>query len=107
MTERNQWEGETWSFYFFATDELAAKLRSLVEGSNSHTVHGRQYTPEEVNHLVETGRQGGYMAQHNYVGMLTGLPDSIDWDEEDPFYKGAIDGWCKFPDEAKETDSDE
>jgi len=33
----------------------------------------------------------GYMYSHQRIkGELSGLPDSIDWDVSDPFYKGGV-----------------
>ena len=100
FTERNSWEGETWNFYIDMTDEQRVNLLRLIEekcynsSPSTYCIGEREFTHEEVAVLVSNNPGWGYMDFENYAGELVSLPDSIDWENTDPFYKGHIRDFC-------------
>jgi len=89
--EHNDWEGETWRFYIPINGNEAdlAKVRELITGSDYELVDEPQWSKAEVKKLERAGGYG-YMNYHNLAAGFKQLPDSINWDEEDPFYKGGL-----------------
>ena len=102
LTENNDWEGESWNFYFEATPEKEAALRDLLRMidelgySDSYELSDKRFTHDTVKTLIEHANDGDctYMDEHNYVGELTSVPVPSDFAESDPFYKGSFANFC-------------
>lgn len=94
--EDNDWEGEEWSFYVWMDSETESKLRALLENNPEcpYSLVDEEYTEEEVKKLMRRKSKTTYMNQHNLCGILT-LPEIINLEENDPFYKGGIESMCK------------
>jgi hypothetical protein len=96
--EVNNWEGETWRFYIILSDGQHRALSALLEGEYPEACYSlseKTYTEEEVDFLVAQEDDCTYMAAHNKCGALNKLPAKIDWEDDDPFYKGQIRDYCK------------
>ena len=95
FTERNDWEGETWNFYVWMDSTTESRLRTILEldGAESYSLGEKEYTQEKVEELMERNSRSTYMNDHNLCGVLH-LPDVIDFNDNDPFYKGGIEKLC-------------
>ena len=95
FTERNDWEGETWNFYIWMDSDTESRLRNSLKmsGAGSYSLSKNEYTEEQVEKLMGRESRSTYMDDHNLCGVLH-LPDSISFDDEDPFYKGGIEKMC-------------
>lgn len=98
FSEHNSWEHETWNFFVSISDENETKLRKLIDNTygRSYSLSPRAYTEAEMNLIIESNKNSsGYMLPYTNCGELIELPDSIDWENSDPFYKGGIEKMCK------------
>lgn len=93
MAEHNEWEGETWNWYW-PDDELGRKLGCAVAELHSEGYEMRRPIPEaEVDVLVQ--KSGcGYLSYHNKLGRAFKVKDTI---TEVALYKGGIRDMCKKP----------
>lgn len=94
FTEQNDHEGETWHFYIpiKGNEKKIAKIRELIANEYAedfYAIADKVYEETRVRILVEES-DSGYMAQHNLVRKIAKLPNKVDWESEDPFYKGAL-----------------
>lgn len=91
FTEENDWEGETWNFYIPIENNEAAlsHLRTLIEGQNQYELGTEPFSKKTVKTLDRNSRVE-YMALENRLSGILLLPDRIDWENDDPFYKGGI-----------------
>jgi len=93
--EDNDWEGEVWAFFipYEGNEDQLTKLENLIDGAGPYAVYlakEDRYTKKEVKKHVRHATEG-YLDSHNRVrGKLCKLPESVDWDSEDPFFKGGI-----------------
>lgn len=95
FTERNDWEGETWNFYVWMDSETESRLREVlrIKGAGAYSLSENKYTEDQVEKLMERQSRSTYMDDHNLCGILH-LPESISFDNNDPFYKGRIEKMC-------------
>lgn len=101
LTETNDWEGESWNFYFEATPEKETALRELLVSiepfSDSYELSDTRFPIDVVKTLLAYGNDDDdctYMDKHNYVGELTSVPIAADFENADPFYKGCFVNFC-------------
>ncbi len=88
FTENNDWEGESWNFYLPLTDEQHQKLTELiVEMDETYRLAVKPLDESTVDAKHGKGSTT-YMDKHNKCGPVKELPDKIDWEKDDPFYKG-------------------
>lgn len=110
LKERNSWEGETWFFFLRATPEQFDKLRKLISHpyASAYSLSEVTVSESEANVLVSTSRLriSGYMPKYQDFGVLGDLPEKIDWETSDPFYKGKIQNFCTALDAPVETKQD-
>ena len=78
VTERNEWEGETWHFYIPSDHPKLAEATEKAKAAGWEISHKR-FTEKEVETLVGNS-DSGYMAYHNEV-------EDVDLSKE--FYKGS------------------
>lgn len=86
--ERNNWEGETWSFFFESEITAVESLEKLIENDRSYKIR-KEITKEKAKTLAKNTRTG-YMDRYNLCSgilKLKNLPIDI---KDDPFYKGGI-----------------
>ena len=96
LTERNDWEGETWNFYIPIKDNETAikKLSELIKKYPSYTLSLLPINENEIDNLIKNDDHTSYMATHN---KLSGRLDFKDYPNkstngiDDPFYKGDIE----------------
>lgn len=98
LTEYNDWEGETWNFFFWASEEDEHKLRDALflmapEISEAYTLDGKSYTKAEVEAFLKIDNEYGYMAPYQFLGVLD--MSKFDNSSENPLYKGGISKFCK------------
>jgi len=93
--ERNDWEGESWNFYFYMTDSQYTELKQIIDSDkySPYTLSEKSYTLDEVKTLEENS-ESGYMSFENYCGTLGDLPSKVNLEEDDIFYKGRIAKFC-------------
>lgn len=90
FTEVNDSEGETWYFYIPLTDEEIEKIKTTIsdDPEEAYALSNETLTEEEVDIIIKHCNDGiGYMAPHNKCSGIN-LPDEIDMERDDPFYKG-------------------
>ena len=89
--ERNDHEGETWYFYIPVKGNSAKinAIKTIIRDSDTYSI-GRELTEDKVDILIEYDVDVGYMARHNKVSGIEDVPEEIDLEDEDPFYKGAL-----------------
>ena len=95
--ENNDWEGESWDFFFYAEEELADKLQELLSLDEDGIYELREYTkgPDALKVLLEEDGNTTYMDQYNWLGRLIKVPTSReDIYKENVFYKGHISDYC-------------
>jgi len=102
FTENNNWEGEKWHWYIPDTVQNRQdieKVRKLIadfEKDGDTCPYSVSATAEYTRAKVKTwcerdDNDRGYMPKHNLVtGFTKPIPDSVDWGNEDPFYKGML-----------------
>lgn len=99
--ERNEWEGETWSFWIplDGNKEALLMLAQIIalseEWDEKYEVHSDPVPESDVDVLVKYVDDTGYMAARNKLSGKLVLPDDLsamlaDEDGKDPFYKGGI-----------------
>ena len=89
------------NFFFYIQEDLEKKLRELISthSEEAYELEEDKITPEDINVLMKRGnkKEGGYMDKYTYLGELNkNLPDSINWQDDDPFYKGQIVNYCTY-----------
>lgn len=95
FTEWNDHEGEQWYFFFPDDEKICDKIRKILDSfpweDCPYRLSSKTYTEEQVDFLVSEA-SWGYICSHNKcVVLVDKLPDGlVDWDNEDPFYKGRI-----------------
>jgi hypothetical protein len=91
FSEHNDHEGETWHFYIpiKGNEKDIAKVRELIADVDAYRLD-RELTEAQVDTLVEFDNESGYMARHNKAAGFNKLPKSVDWEDDDPFYKGRL-----------------
>lgn len=97
FTECNDWEGEEWNFYIPLTDEEVERVKFLItKNEDAYSLKDITLTEEEVDEIIKTNNderyEAYYTAPHNKCSGIN-LPDKIDMEEDDPFYKGQC--WVK------------
>lgn len=91
LTERNDWEGETWHAYLPVADneDALAALRELIHNAFDDfgfTPSEETFTEDEVNALVRDGTDNiTYLAEH---AKLAGRLPPVD--DLEKLYKGQI-----------------
>ncbi|MGH7743385.1 MAG: hypothetical protein ACREQ5_00990 [Candidatus Dormibacteria bacterium] len=99
LTEYNEWEGETWSFYIPLADNLAAlqQLAATLDSEGDESAYELDMTPiagSMVDVLVGHGNyDGGYMATHNKLsGRLVITAEQLETinGEGNVLHKGGI-----------------
>jgi len=108
LTEKNEWEGETWNFLISMTEEQFTELEKLLEvsrgmceedgGDFPYSIKKKDYTLESAKILdKEHSDDSGYMPRYQYVGVLSRkLPENLfEKEDSDCFYKGGIKDFCK------------
>ena len=98
LVEINDWEGETWNFFFWASEENEARLRKILEdlelkNIGDYSIEDDGYTMEDVEKFLKRKSHTGYMDEFNFLGTLE-LPKKLKF-KDDPFYKGGIEKFCK------------
>lgn len=94
FTEENDWEGETWHTFIDMTKKQHAQLKELIKDFEQYELSDKEYSANEVSVLVDNAEEG-YFPSHSYAGELVSLPNKFTL-EEDPFYRGGINGFCKY-----------
>lgn len=92
FTEHNDWEGETWHFYIpIQGNELTLdRIGELINGNEFYELkRKKEYTEQEVDFLCGEEGSTTYMNQHNKVKSINKLPLVVDFEIDDPFYKGS------------------
>jgi hypothetical protein len=92
LTERNDWEGETWHFFIRiqGNEEALNKIAAAVVGSEEFHIDPTEYTEEEVDRRICDDPGSGYMPMNNkLVGILKKLPATKEKLLE-KMYKGGI-----------------
>jgi hypothetical protein len=99
LTERNEWEGETWRFYLQVdgNEEQITKLRRLLSAAAKRSKIGLDYTLDDtlmseadVDALVDNCDDDGYMPAHNKVVGRFVCPDDLG-ERANELYKGSIE----------------
>ena len=105
FTEKNDWEGETWNFYFPYDKAQLVHLKKLIKKLNdgddecdaAYTI-GKKSIPEDaVDILVKYANTGsGYMDTHIKLGVPNFEDALKDYNvkDEDVLYKGGIKKYC-------------
>ena len=88
FTENNENEGENWNFYVPLTEAQREKLAALINGSEAYFLSDKPLTEEAVYKKLRRPCRTGYMCDENKCSSKFKLPEKIDWDNDDPFYKG-------------------
>ena len=65
LTERNDWEGETWNFYIpiRGNEEAIAFLKEALDPN--YSIGENEFTEHEVDILCNSNDNWGYMPKHN------------------------------------------
>ena len=95
-TEHNDHEGESWSWFIPLEGNEAdyEKAKNLLSTAPEYAQDCYEISIVErdlqslKNEISEA--DGGYMADKQWADGFGELPDSIDWESDDPFYKGQI-----------------
>ena len=93
FTEINDWEGETWSWFIpiEGNEDDIEKVRALIEPMQDvYSLSEKQYTEEEVQTLMDAPSDTTYMDRYQKASGFETIPESVDWDNDDPFYKGQM-----------------
>lgn len=107
FTEINDWEGESWNFYFPKTennikafDTLKTLMAKVDEYGETVEFGELSDTSEKSLNSLRSGT--GYMSEHNVYDKELDLEkvsnlSEADWDENgnNPFYKGGISDFIK------------
>lgn len=97
LTEINQCEGEEWSWWipYRGNEQSYEKLKTVLEeapldNTELYDVGLVDATTDQVEFLCEWATHG-YFNSHNMAkGINDSLLDDINWDYDDPLYKGGI-----------------
>ncbi len=94
FTEHNDWEGETWHFFFPEDPDAYNQMLELLESYPEdwdcpYVLSDKEYTEAKVDLMVSEARDG-YYDSHNKMKGVRRLPKVVDWGYGDPFYKGGI-----------------
>lgn len=95
LVENNDWEGETWKFYFpvEGNEKETKKLNKFIDGEN-YILSEKIYTEEEVDILcTECLNHITYMPTHN---KLNGKLSVKGKKNNNPLYKGGIRDMIKL-----------
>lgn len=95
FTENNDWEGESWNFWL-QVDGNQDQLKRLKElADETCGVYeldlDETRTEDYVDLRVKDAWSGYNCSDNKVVGTLQDLPEVVDWDYDDPFYKGRIE----------------
>ena len=99
ITEHNDWEGETWHFYFWVPEDnsqvqhLADHLAQDAYTSESHVVSLDFLSSSTLDVLEEHDGEMGYMPKHNRVEGYLDIEAILALSEEDlarALYKGQV-----------------
>lgn len=92
--ESNDNEGETWCFYFYASDDLIIKLNAIIEDWDCYSIEDVKVTPEDIKIANYLDCNCSYMKAHQFCGTLNQTISHVDLEEDDSFYKGGIKQFC-------------
>ena len=97
ITERNSWEGETWSFFFLDTKlnrESFNFAKKILKNDDSYSFKEQALSQTEITKLKNRQRTS-YMdtynfmeGEYNFEKYFKELPED---ERENPFYKGKYD----------------
>lgn len=89
FTENNDWEGESWNFYIALSREEHNQLNKLLEScpTESYELDPSPIKEKEVDVLVNNS-DVGYIKFENKANKFQPFPKKINWEKNDPFYKG-------------------
>ena len=98
FTEENDWEGETWNFFILlkGNKRSIAKIHKLLsdkdkDNSYRYRLSTQTYSQAEVDKLMKHPSCATYMDDYTIIDKISNsVPNQVDWDEEDPFYKGRL-----------------
>jgi hypothetical protein len=93
LTEHNDWEGESWNFYFpkANNEEALDFILSKIVNNEEYEIAEETIAESEVDILVKH-TDSGYMDYENKVNGILDINKlkSCDWENDNPLYKGNL-----------------
>lgn len=107
FTENNDWEGETWNFYIPMSVADHEKISEIIKDKEFYSLSKKPLAIDEIKSRLKRGSKTSCLCDENLCSEKFKIPKKIDWDEDDPFYKGGLWEVLEHNPMSDEEDDDE